>query len=305
MSTFVTGQCRISRSLRTHADRRSSGLCSLVRWRRGGAASIALLAVVTGCATAPYTHRSQLILVSEDRENSLGAQAYLEVLSKAKLSHDSTIVDAVREVGERIATAANKPSYRWEFSVIDDPKTLNAFALPGGKIAVYTGLFPVARDSAGLAAVVGHEVGHALAHHAAERMSQNLAYEVVATGLSVALGAQSPATRDAVMQAFGLGAQVGVLLPFSRAQEAEADHIGLVLMAKAGYDPHAALDLWQRFEKFEKTEKQTPPEFLSTHPGYGTRERSIESWLPEAMRFYHADPSLRIEPLPVIAGASP
>ncbi len=250
-----------------------------------------------GCATAPYTNRSQFIVVSQSQETSLGVQAYKEVLSKAKITHDPKLVDPVREVGERIAKAANVSGYQWEFSVIDDPKTVNAFALPGGKIAVYTGLFPVAQDSAGLAAVLAHEVGHVLARHAAERMSQNMAVQVVATGLSVGLGSQSPAAREGIMQAFGLGAQVGVLLPFSRTQEAEADHIGLILMAKAGYDPHAALELWRRFEK---DEKQTPPEYLSTHPSYGTREQNISQWMPEAERYYQPQPGLRVEPLPAI-----
>lgn len=256
---------------------------------------IAFLICLVGCATAPYTNRSQFIILPEAQEVRLGADAYKEVLSKEKIVLDPRIVDVVRDVGERVARAADKPDYRWQFSVIDSPKTVNAFALPGGKVAVYTGLFPVARDTAGLAAVIGHEVGHALAHHGAERMSQGLALEVVGTGLSVALGSYSPASQQAMMQAFGLGAQVGVLLPFGRAQEAEADHIGLILMAKAGYDPHAALELWQRFEK---AEKEAPPEYLSTHPSYGTRQRNIESWLPEARRYFQADRSIKLAELP-------
>lgn len=259
-----------------------------------------LVVLAAACATAPYTNRSQFIVVPESTELSLGVQAYQEVLSKEKVDRQPAVVDPVRTVGERIAKAADKPNYNWEFTVIDDPKTANAFALPGGKIAVYTGLFPIAHDTAGLAAVLGHEVGHALAHHAGERMSQNMVVEVVGTGLAVGLGSQSPATQMAIMQAFGLGAQVGVLLPFGRTQEAEADHIGLILMAQAGYDPHAALDLWRRFEATEKT---APPEFLSTHPSYGTRERNIESWMPEAMGYYHPDPTVQVEPLPAIATA--
>jgi len=253
------------------------------------------LVVFAACATVPYTNRSQLMLVPESQDLALGAQAYQEVMKKAKVSHDPKMVEAVREVGERIARAANKPDYKWEFTVIDDDKTVNAFALPGGKVAVYTGLFPVARDSAGLAAVLGHEVGHAVARHGAERMSQMIPLEVAQLGLSVYLGSASPGTQQAVMQAFGLGAQVGVLLPFSRSQEAEADHIGLILMAKAGYDPHAALELWQRFEK---TGQKSPPEFMSTHPSYGTRERNIESWLPEAQSYFRADPGVKVVPLP-------
>jgi len=263
--------------------------------------ALLLLQAVAGCATAPYTGRSQLMMVSESEELSMGVQAYHQVLTKAKIVHDPTITERVRAVGERIARAADKPEYHWEFTVIDDPRQVNAFALPGGKVAVYTGLFPVAHDDAGLAAVLGHEVGHAIARHGAERMSQAMSAQVVGTALSVGVGAVSPGSASAIMQAYGLGAQVGVLLPWSRTQESEADHIGLILMAKAGYDPHAALELWQRFEK---TEKQQPPEFLSTHPGYGTREQNIASWLPEAERYFQPDPSLQVAPLPAIGNAA-
>ena len=254
-----------------------------------------MLTLLAACATVPYTNRSQLMLVPESQDLTLGAQAYSEVLKKAKVAHDPKLVDAVREVGERIAKAADKPDYKWEFSVISDDKMINAFALPGGKVAVYTGLFPVAHDSAGLAAVLGHEVGHALARHGAERMSQMIPLQAAELGLSVYLGSAAPGTQQAVMQAFGLGAQYGILLPFSRSQEAEADHIGLILMAKAGYDPHAALELWQRFEK---TGEKTPPEFLSTHPSYGTRQRNLEAWLPEAQRYFKPDPDVKVVPLP-------
>jgi predicted Zn-dependent protease len=256
-----------------------------------------ILALLAACATVPYTNRSQLMLVPESQDLALGAQAYAEVLKKAKVAHDPEAVDAVREVGERIAKAANKPDYQWEFTVIDDDKTANAFALPGGKVAVYTGMFPVAHDSAGLAAVLGHEVGHAVARHGAERMSQMIPLQVAEVGLAVVLGAASPATQQAVMGAFGLGAQVGIMLPFSRSQEAEADHLGLILMAEAGYDPHAALELWQRFEQTAAAEK-APPEFLSTHPAYGTRQRNIEAWLPEAQRYFHPDPDVKVVTLP-------
>lgn len=263
-----------------------------------GFTSAALLAIfLFACATVPYTNRSQLMLVSESQETTLGAQAYKEVLSKAVIVHDSKFVDPVRRVGERIARAADKPDYKWEFTVIDDDSMINAFALPGGKVAVYTGIFPVAKDEAGLAAVLGHEVAHALAHHGAERMSQGLLAQIGAAGLSVALGGSDPQTANAVMQAYGLGAQYGVLLPFSRSQESEADHIGLILMAKAGYDPHAALGLWQRMEKLNE---KTPLEFLSTHPSYGTRITDIQGWLPEAQRYYKADGS-KNEALPTPA----
>jgi predicted Zn-dependent protease len=262
-------------------------------------APIGLAALVAACASAPYTHRSQLILVSESQETALGADAYRQVLSKAKVEHDPKINAIVHEVGERIARAADRPDYKWEFTVIDAPDTVNAFALPGGKVAVYTGLLPVAHDTAGLAAVIGHEVGHAIAHHGAERMSQAMGAQALGVALSVGLGGTSPQTANAIMQLYGLGAQVGVLLPWSRTQESEADHIGLILMAKAGYNPEAALELWQRMEKLEGKGSQ-PPEFLSTHPGYGTREHDIKAWLPEAERYFRPDPDAKVILLPAL-----
>jgi predicted Zn-dependent protease len=255
---------------------------------------LSLAAVLAGCATVPYTHRSQLVLVSQGTMDKLGVQAYQEVLSKEKIDRQPQVNQVVDAVGARIAEAAQKPEYHWEFAVIDDPKMANAFALPGGKVAVYTGLFPVAQNTAGLAAVLGHEVAHVLARHAAERMSSGYVLQAVGVALQVGLGGASPEASNAIMQAFGLGAQVGVVLPFSRQQEAEADHIGLILMAKAGYDPHAALDLWRRFEK---NGDKSPPEFLSTHPSYGTREQNIESWMSEAMTYYRPD-DVKVAPLP-------
>jgi predicted Zn-dependent protease len=257
-----------------------------------------LTLLVAACATAPYTQRSQFMLVSESQEVALGADAYKQVLSKEKISHDPEINAIVRSVGERIARVADRPDYKWEFVVIDAPKTVNAFALPGGKVAVYTGLLPVAGDTAGLAAVLGHEIAHAIARHGAERVSQAMGAQVLGAALSVGLGGTDPQTANAIMQLYGLGAQVGVLLPWSRTQESEADHIGLILMAKAGYDPQAALALWQRMEQLGSKEGGQPPEFLSTHPSYGTRQRDIKAWLPEAERYYRADPAAAMVPLP-------
>jgi predicted Zn-dependent protease len=254
-----------------------------------------------GCVTAPYTKRSQLILLSESEEVQLGVASYDEVLKQAKVVRDPAFTEPLRRVGERIARVANKPEYDWEFTVIDDPGQVNAFALPGGKVAVYTGLYPVAEDEAGLAVVVGHEVAHALARHGAERMSQGVVAQLAGVGLSVVVGDSSPATRNAVMGAFGLGAQVGVLLPFGRSQESEADHIGMILMAKAGYDPAAALKLWRRMEA--QAGGASPPEFLSTHPGYQTRQKNIRSWIPEAEKYYQRDPNLTVSKLPALRGS--
>lgn len=249
----------------------------------------------TACVTVPYTQRSQLVLLSEPEEMALGADAYKEALAKAKVVRDPKIVALVNDVGQRIARVADKPEYQWQFTVVDDPKQANAFALPGGKVAVYTGIFPVARDTAGLATVIGHEVAHAIARHGAERMSQGVVAQIAGTGLAVGLGGQTPAARNAVMQAFGLGVQVGALMPFSRSQESEADQIGMILMAKAGYDPAAAAALWRRFEAAGSS---GPPEFLSTHPSYSTRIQQIEKWVPESRTYYRADAAAPVVMLP-------
>lgn len=251
--------------------------------------------LLAGCATAPFTGRSQVILVSEGQETALGDDAYRHILRDSVVTHDAVAERIVRKVGERIARAANKPEYKWEFTVINDPETVNAFAVPGGKVAVYTGIFEPARDEAGLAVVLGHEVAHALARHPAERMSQEMLLQLGGVGLGVALG-RNPTLANQVLQVYGLGAGVGVALPFSRSQETEADRIGLILMAKAGYDPRTALELWQRMKKKDSS-KGAPPEFLSTHPGYETRIQQLRSFLPEALSYYQPGTE-RVEALP-------
>jgi len=261
-----------------------------------------LLVVAAGCTTVPYTNRSQLMLMSESDDMQLGAAAYQQVLKKEPVVHDPQITAVVTRVGRRIAAAADKPEYQWEFTVIDDPKQANAFCLPGGKVAVYTGIFPIARDEAGLAAVIGHEVAHALARHGAERMSTGTLLQVGAVGVAVAAGASGAggATQQAIMQAYGLGSTVGIALPFSRSQESEADHIGLILMAKAGYDPDAAIGLWQRMAAAERS--GAPPEWLSTHPSPETREKDLRLWLAEAKQYYKPTGEA-IAMLPPIPGA--
>ncbi len=247
-----------------------------------------------GCATNPYTERGQLLLVSSDYEMQLGAQAYQQVLNdpKLRISQDPKEVDPVKRVADRIIAAAKRSKYAetaqrfdWQVSVIKDDKTQNAFALPGGKIAVYTGIFPVAKNEAGLAAIMGHEVTHALARHGAERMSQGILAQVGIIGTAIALETQraSSETSRAAMAAVGLGAQVGVLLPFSRKHESEADYIGLLLAAQAGYDPQEAVRVWERMERAGGGQ---PPEFLSTHPSHGTRIEQLQGWMPEALKFY-------------------
>lgn len=254
------------------------------RVRQPGLPLLLLVASVVTCQSVPITGRSQLQLLSPQEEAQLGIQSYRQVLKKSKISRDPRQNALVTRVGSRIAAASGRSDLPWEYTVIED-RQANAFALPGGKIAVYTGILPITRDEAGLAAVVAHEVAHVIARHGGERLSQQYAAEL---GLNVAgsvLGAMSsPATAQVVGTALGVGAQYGVLLPFSRNQESEADHIGLILMAKAGYDPRAARDLWVRMGAASKGQK--PPEFLSTHPSQQTRIQQIEAWLPEALRYY-------------------
>ncbi len=248
-----------------------------------------------GCETNPYTGRSQLLMTSVEQENQMGAQAYSQVKSDPKMrqSQDPREIEPVRRVAARIIEAAKRSKYgdmaqqfQWEVTVIKDDKTLNAFALPGGKIAVYTGIFSVAKTEAGLAAVMGHEVVHALARHGAERMSQgqltNAALQVAgaAAGASGGGGLMS----QAAMAALGVGAQVGVLLPFSRKHESEADYIGILLAADAGYDPRESVGLWERMAQVSGG--GGPAEFMSTHPGHETRIEQLKQWMPEAMAIY-------------------
>jgi len=236
-----------------------------------------------GCASVPYTNRRQFNIVSASEENQLGLQAWRETLSKAKLSNDAKAAEMVERIGRRIAAAADRPDFDWQFKLIDEPGTVNAFCLPGGRVAVYTGILPVTKDEEGLAVVMAHEVAHALAHHGAERMSQGELMNIGGAALQTGLAGKDPAVQQKVMTAFGVGANVGVLLPFSRGHEAEADHIGLILMAKAGYDPRAAVPFWRRMDAGGG---KKPPEFLSTHPSDSTRIEKIESELPEALRHY-------------------
>lgn len=244
----------------------------------------AILATAVACATVPVTGRHQLLLLSEGEEHQMGLSSYQTVLKKSRLSSDPVATEQVRRVGQRIAEATERTDYQWEFNLLED-KQVNAFCLPGGKVAVYTGILPITRDDAGLAAVLGHEIAHAIARHGGERVSQGLLVQVGLAATQVALAGNDPATVQQVTALLGAGTTVGVLLPWSRAQESEADHLGLIFMAKAGYDPHAARDLWLRMAEVAKSSAR-PPEFLSTHPAEATRIRQIEAWLPEALQYY-------------------
>jgi len=247
-----------------------------------------VVGLLAGCATAPVTGRQQFILIPPSQEIALGLKSYQEILKQSKLSQNKKIIDMVNRVGGNIARVATRDypvtrDYEWEFTVIEDDKTPNAFALPGGKVAIYTGILKYTQDEAGLATVVGHEVGHVLARHGAERMSQYLLAQLGAVALNVAIKDQSPATAAAINAVYGVGTSVGVLLPFSRVEESEADHIGLILMAKAGYDPSTALAFWQRMAE---AGGEKPPAFMSTHPTDEKRIDQIKQWMPEAMAVY-------------------
>ncbi len=242
-----------------------------------------LLAAAAACQTVPYTNRSHLVLVSAGEETALGESSYKDALSKAKISTDAEATALVRRVGERIAAAADKPDFKWEFNLIDDPKTVNAWCLPGGKVAVYSGILAVTRDENGMAVVLGHEIAHALARHGSERMSQGLLAQLGGVALGAAMSSKPAATQSLAQQAYGAGATVGVLLPFGRAQESEADHIGLILMAKAGYEPGGAVDFWGRMAT--AAGGGGPPEFLRTHPADDKRIEKIKEELPEARAY--------------------
>ncbi len=262
---------------------------------------------LTACVTNPYTNRWQLLMVPQSYESQLGTQTYQHVLRDphVRMSHDRDELEPVKRVAERIIAAAKRSKYAeeakvfdWDVNVIKDDHTQNAFALPGGKIAVYTGLFPMAGNESGLAIIIGHEVVHALARHGSERMSQGVLAQLGLVGTSVAMQTQglSPLTNRAAMSALGLGTQVGVLLPYSRAHESEADYIGLLLAADAGYDPREAVRVWERMQRSAGGRKAV--EFLSTHPGHQTRIEQLTGHMPEALARYEQAGKAPVAQLP-------
>jgi predicted Zn-dependent protease len=251
----------------------------------------AALFIQPGCKTAPITGRHQLALVGQAQMLQLGDQAYQQALSEATIERDPAINAMVQRVGTRIVQAAAVDSkevldFKWEFTVLKDDKTVNAWCLPGGKVAVYTGILKVTQDEPGLATVLGHEIAHATAHHGEERVSQGLLLQGGEQALGAALSMKDPQTASAVMAALGLGANVGIVLPFSRKQESEADHIGLVYMARAGYDPKEAIAFWQRM--LQMAGGGSMPAFLSDHPASEQRIKDLQQELPEAEKQFRA-----------------
>jgi predicted Zn-dependent protease len=259
----------------------------------GGIVAVLFLLLVS-CSTVPITGRTQLDIVPNSTMLAMSLQEYDTFLKSHKLSSNPEQTQMVKRVGVRIQRAVEQyfaqnqlshelDGYGWEFNLVESDE-VNAWCMSGGKVVVYTGILPITQDEAGLATVMGHEIAHAVAKHGNERMSQALMAQMGGAALSVALAQKPQETRELWMTAFGLGAEVGVLLPYSRLQEEEADHLGLIFMAMAGYDPSAALAFWQRMSA--KKDAKAPPEFLSTHPSDETRIRKIKALLPEATRYY-------------------
>ncbi len=251
-----------------------------------------LLGLVVGCVRAPGTARDQLIFISEEKEIAMGQEAYRQVLRQARLNQNPELNEMVHRIGKRIAAAASKPEYHWEFAVVQEDEMVNAFALPGGKVVIFTGILKYTKTEAGLATVMGHEVAHALQRHGAERMSRGILEQIAQVGAvaGAATGAVNPQVAMGAMSAYG----VGFSLPFNRKQESEADYIGLRLMAQAGYDPREAVPFWERMSGCPRNminklcfrSQAAIPEFLSTHPSDEHRINQIESWIPDALRFY-------------------
>ena len=255
-----------------------------------------VLSFVIACTTNPLTKKSQLTLLPESELQSMGTQQYQQFLSTNRVVSASSNRDAemVKRVGQRIVRAVETyyaqnnisdklNGYKWEYNLVED-KAINAWCMPGGKIVVYTGLLPVSQNEAALAVVIGHEVSHALLQHGNQRMSQGLLQQLGGVALSVAVANKPVETQNLFMTAYGAGTTVGVLLPFSRNQELEADRFGLIWTAMAGYNPQEAIALWERMEK--ASQGQSPPEFLSTHPTEGRRINQLQKFMPEAMRYY-------------------
>ncbi len=262
-------------------DRRTALHCILGNLGALGIASCC------GCRSAPITGRKQLLIYPEGHELSLGEQAYSEATKETPETDNALYRSLVSQVGNRIAAVAGRSDYQWEFKTLKS-NDQNAFCLPGGKVAVYEGILPICENEAGLAVVMSHEIAHALARHGGERMSQNAAVQGVQTAVGYVMQNQEQVRRELFMKAYGVASEYGVILPYSRKHESEADSIGLTLMAKAGYDPGEAPRFWRRFGAANVGEKKA--EFFSTHPSDERRAADLLAQLPKAQQDYDAAP---------------
>jgi predicted Zn-dependent protease len=256
----------------------------------------AFLLLQSSCSQVAISGRQQLNLVPDIIMHTMSFQQYDEFIAQSKLSSNANQRQMVKDVGTRIQKAVEQycaendllgriRGYRWEFNLIEDPN-VNAWCMPGGKVVIYTGLMPIAQNEAGLAVVMGHEIAHAIGRHGAERMTHGLIVEMGGMALSKALTKYPEETKNLFMRSYGIGTEVGVLLPYSRVHETEADHLGLIFMAMAGYNPNEAVTFWERMVAAKK-DKAQPLEILSTHPADATRIKNIKKLIPEAMRYYH------------------
>jgi predicted Zn-dependent protease len=246
------------------------------------------------CRTVPLTGRNQLAFIPDSELNAMSFDSYKTMLNQSKLSNNTSEANKVKTVGVRIQKAVEQylaeknlsdrlKGFQWEFNLVED-KTVNAFCMPGGKVVFYTGIMPICQDEAGIAVVMGHEVAHAIAGHGNERMSQGLIQQLGGVTLAAALSSKPQETQQLFNGLYGVGTQVGVLLPYGRLQESEADHLGLIFMAIAGYDPHGAPKFWERMTA--NAGGNAPPEFLSTHPSHQTRIQNLNKWMAEALTYY-------------------
>ena len=245
--------------------------------------SSSITLVLPGCQQVPMTNRKQVLLSSAESENAMGLTAYQEVLKTEPLTKNEKATEIVKRVGQRIAAVANRPDFNWEFNVIES-ETQNAFCLPGGKVAVYTGLLPVCENEAGLAVVMSHEIAHAMARHGGERMTYQTAQNAGKSLVGYVMQKQDEQKQKIVLTAYGAASNYGVILPYSRKHEMEADQIGIMLMAKAGYDPSEAPVFWERFSSAKSG--AAPMEFMSTHPSDAHRAAALRELQSEAMKLY-------------------
>jgi len=257
----------------------------IIRWLAPLGPGLLGLLLVAGCATVPETGRRQVMLVSGAQATQLGLSSFEQMKKEQPISKNAAANALVQKVGQRIAAVAPLPNAQWEF-VVFESKEANAFCLPGGKVGVYTGILPITRDEAGLAAVIGHEVAHAVAQHGAERMSQEILRQTGGELLAAGLSGSDPRTQALVSLAYGVGTQVGAILPYSRLHESEADEMGLFYIARAGYDPQAAVEFWQRFSEYNQQAGGGGPSFLSTHPVDSVRIRQLQQLMPRAREEY-------------------
>ena len=241
-----------------------------------------------GCRTTPITGRRQLLVMPESEEIQMGLSAFQETLATESPSSNAHWQEITRRVGNRIAQVANRPDYQWEFQLVASPQ-MNAFALPGGKVAIYEGILPICENEAGLAVVMSHEIAHALARHGGERISHEMAVSGLGKVVDWATQNRTAFARQSVATAFGIASKYGVVLPYSRKHESEADHMGMILMARAGYDPREAPLFWQRFGQAQAN-SDAKIEFLSTHPADERRATDLRSLLHEAISEYEMAP---------------